>query len=56
MAKLTIGDQGRTCSGARVDPYWVLTAASCFADAGREYGGKQSGLPHRAWLVVKQRR
>ncbi|GAA2130137.1 hypothetical protein GCM10009760_02260 [Kitasatospora kazusensis] len=29
-AKLDIGGQ-RSCSGALVDPYWVITAASCFA-------------------------
>ncbi|MFJ9523675.1 trypsin-like serine protease [Kitasatospora sp. NPDC101801] len=31
-AKLAIGELGRSCSGALVDPYWVITAASCFAE------------------------
>ncbi|MFF1798773.1 S1 family peptidase, partial [Kitasatospora sp. NPDC058263] len=31
-AKLDIGDGKRACTGALVDPFWVVTAASCFAD------------------------
>ncbi|MFJ5812149.1 trypsin-like serine protease [Streptomyces sp. NPDC093093] len=31
-AKLDIGDGKRACSGALIDPYWIVTAASCFAD------------------------
>ncbi|WP_053647939.1 trypsin-like serine protease [Streptomyces sp. XY431] len=31
-AKLDIGDGKRACTGALVDPYWIVTAASCFAD------------------------
>ncbi|MER5866420.1 trypsin-like serine protease [Kitasatospora sp. NPDC002040] len=31
-AKLAIGDQGLSCSGVLIDPLWLLTARSCFAD------------------------
>ncbi|MEK2494046.1 RICIN domain-containing protein [Kitasatospora purpeofusca] len=31
-AKLDIGDGNRSCSGALIDPFWIVTAASCFAD------------------------
>ncbi|GAA3038390.1 hypothetical protein GCM10010519_73840 [Streptomyces lactacystinicus] len=31
-AKLDIGEGRRSCSGALVDPYWIVTAAACFAD------------------------
>ncbi|MFJ9948544.1 trypsin-like serine protease [Kitasatospora sp. NPDC091207] len=31
-AKLDIGAGARACSGTLVDPFWIVTAASCFAD------------------------
>jgi Trypsin/F5/8 type C domain len=32
VARIEIGDSYRACSGALIDPRWILTAASCFAD------------------------
>ncbi|MFE6056293.1 trypsin-like serine protease, partial [Kitasatospora sp. NPDC056446] len=31
-AKLDIGNGQRACTGALIDPYWIITAAACFAD------------------------
>ncbi|MFE6056294.1 trypsin-like serine protease [Kitasatospora sp. NPDC056446] len=31
-AKLDIGNGQRSCTGALIDPYWIITAAACFAD------------------------
>ncbi|MFF3115731.1 trypsin-like serine protease [Kitasatospora sp. NPDC057904] len=44
-AKLTIGDTFRACTGALVDQYWVLTAASCFADDPAQPAALAAGKP-----------
>ncbi|WP_380281970.1 FG-GAP-like repeat-containing protein [Kitasatospora purpeofusca] len=47
-AHLAVGDQGRTCTGALVDPRWVLTAKSCFADDPANPGTVTAGAPKQA--------
>ncbi|MFI1019103.1 FG-GAP-like repeat-containing protein [Streptomyces sp. NPDC020965] len=45
--KLDIGSgaQARICSGALIDPYWVATAASCFAANPKQPGAVPAGKP-----------
>ncbi|MEU8463958.1 trypsin-like serine protease [Streptomyces sp. NPDC029003] len=58
-AKLEIGDGKRSCSGALVDPYWVLTAKSCFADDPAQDNTVAAGAPKnktkvsvgKAWMM-----
>ncbi|MFD9066925.1 trypsin-like serine protease [Kitasatospora purpeofusca] len=43
--KLDIGDGKRACTGALVDPYWIVTAASCFADDPAQPATVPAGPP-----------
>ncbi|MER6244353.1 S1 family peptidase [Streptomyces griseorubiginosus] len=44
-ARLDIGDGQKACSAALVDPYWLLTATSCFADDPNTSLGIPAGAP-----------
>ncbi|MEU1289837.1 trypsin-like serine protease [Kitasatospora sp. NPDC005856] len=44
-ARLVIGDNLRGCTGALVDRYWVLTAASCFSDDPAQPQAPAAGAP-----------
>ncbi|MEU8773381.1 FG-GAP-like repeat-containing protein [Streptomyces sp. NPDC048606] len=48
-ASIVIGNSERACTGTLVAPRWVLSAASCFADAS---GTVQPGKPKTATKVV----
>ncbi|MFD0526027.1 trypsin-like serine protease [Kitasatospora arboriphila] len=44
-AKLAIGTDKRSCTGALVDPLWVITAASCFTDTPDQASALAPGAP-----------
>ncbi|MFD5434107.1 trypsin-like serine protease [Kitasatospora sp. NPDC127067] len=44
-ARLVIGDNLRGCTGALVDHYWVVTAASCFSDDPAQPQALAAGAP-----------
>ncbi|MFF1908292.1 trypsin-like serine protease [Kitasatospora sp. NPDC058218] len=44
-AKIDIGNGKRSCSGALVDPLWVLTATSCFTDTPDNLTTVTAGTP-----------
>ncbi|MFE7638828.1 trypsin-like serine protease [Kitasatospora sp. NPDC057518] len=44
-ARIVIGDSLRGCTGALIDQYWVLTAASCFSDDPAQPQALAAGKP-----------
>jgi hypothetical protein len=53
LVKLTIGDL-RSCTGALVDAQWVVTATSCFSDAGQPVAAGAPALPTTATIGRSQ--
>lgn len=51
-SKLYIGDAKRSCSGALVDPQWVITAKSCFADDPVKSNTVAAGAPKDKTTVL----
>lgn len=50
-ARITIGDNFRSCSGKLVDDQWVVTAASCFADNPAQSFQIPAGPPSKPAIV-----
>ncbi|PAN01125.1 esterase [Streptomyces sp. Alain-F2R5] len=51
-ARIDIGDGERACSGALVDPRWVVTASSCFVDDPASSAVLAAGKPVKATQVT----
>ena len=49
VAHIEVGDNVRGCSGALIDPEWVVTATSCFAEGGQPV---QPGPPAQPTTVT----
>lgn len=47
-ARLAIGSGDRACTGALIDPEWIVTAASCFADDPEQGYSIRAGKPAMA--------
>ncbi|WDV51098.1 S1 family peptidase [Streptomyces coeruleorubidus] len=44
-ARIAIGSSERACTGALIDPQWIVTAASCFADDPGQTSAVRAGKP-----------
>ncbi|WP_107474462.1 S1 family peptidase [Streptomyces sp. NRRL S-340] len=51
-ARIDIGDGERACSGALVDPRWIVTAASCFVDDPASGAVPAAGKPAKSTKVT----
>jgi hypothetical protein len=49
VAKITFGETFQSCTGALVNPRWIITAKACFADGGAAVA---AGAPTRPATVV----
>ncbi|MFF4582802.1 trypsin-like serine protease [Streptomyces sp. NPDC001373] len=52
VGRLDIGDSARSCSAVLIDPRWVVTAKSCFADKPAEGIDIPAGAPKSRTVVT----